>query len=87
MKYRKKPIVIEAKMWTGANAPELLQWALDHDVHGNNFRVDQDALVVEIHTLEGIMKANVGDWIIKGVRNEFYPCAPDIFGMTYELVE
>lgn len=42
---------------------------------------------IEIPTLEGIMRADVGDWIIKGVAGEFYPCKPDIFEATYELVE
>lgn len=42
---------------------------------------------MEIETLEGVMKANKGDWIIKGVKGELYPCKPDVFEMTYEKVE
>lgn len=59
MKYRKKPIVIEAY---------------------------QTQVSLEIETLEGIMQANVGDWIITGVNGEKYPCKPDIFEKTYELL-
>ena len=47
--------------------------------------VDHDNVVVEIETLEGVMQGRYGDWIIKGVQGEFYPCKPDIFHATYEL--
>lgn len=46
-----------------------------------------DAQVIKIETLEGVMDASIGDWIIKGVNGEFYPCKPDIFEKTYEAVE
>lgn len=60
MKYRKKPVVIEAY---------------------------QTEFTVDIETLEGTMRAEPGDWIIKGVKGEYYPCKPDIFALTYEPVE
>ena len=81
-KYRKKPVVIEAIQWTGDNLKECLDFMKfsnrAHTVH-------KDKII--IHTLEGKMKASVGDFIIKGVSGEFYPCKPDIFEKTYEKVE
>jgi hypothetical protein len=83
-RYRKKPVVIEAVRWTGDNyheevAPFFRSGDADHYVT----RADK----VAIKTLEGTMYADVGDWIIKGVQGEFYPCKPDIFEATYEAVE
>ena len=71
-RYRKKPIVIEAIQWTGDNPDEILDWS---GLHAGQ-------LWVAIETLEGTMKADIGDWIIKGVQGEFYPCKPDIFEAT-----
>lgn len=88
-KYRKKPVVIEAMQWDGttASATPTINWALDHDVTityycGDECRSDLHVLLVS--TLEGAMKAQPGDYIIKGVQGEFYPCKPDIFASTYE---
>lgn len=78
MKYRKLPVVIEAIEWTGKNKDEIskfLGWR-NHDID------DVNGLV--IHTLEGNHNALIGDFIIKGVHGEFYPCKPDIFAKTYE---
>ena len=80
-KYRKKPVVIEAVQWTGKNLKEILDF-----MNWKNANHDE-ANGLSIHTLEGNHKANVGDWIIKGVHGEFYPCKPDIFEKTYELAE
>lgn len=90
MKYRKKPVVIEAVQWLGD--PAVL-----HEVgaslttvggaHGSVFSIhpdNEDAL--EIHTLEGNHRCDYGDWIIKGIQGEFYPCKPEIFEATYEEV-
>lgn len=89
MKYRKKPVEIEAVQWTGENVDEVLsfgctgpQWAW-----GADYQIDRESKVVEIVTLEGTMKASVGDWIVRGVAGEFYPCKPDIFSATYEPAE
>ncbi len=78
-KYRKKPVVIEAVQWTGNNFGELTDFM--HDAYG------VDNKKVTIKTLEGTMTADIGDWIIKGVQGEFYPCKPGIFAATYELVD
>lgn len=78
-KYRKKPVVIEARQWDGANAVELLTW-IGEDA-------TQDGATLMIYTLEGTHEASLGDWIIKGVKGEFYPCKPDIFEQTYEPAE
>ena len=87
MKYRKKPVVIEAVQFTRDNWEEI------HDfTEGSalNFYVDRSIdgkCYCQIQTLEGIMAATEGDYIIKGVNGEFYPCKPDIFEKTYEVVE
>jgi hypothetical protein len=75
MKYRKKPVVIEARQLDANNADELAKWSgAIHGEHG-----------FFIQTLEGVMKANQGDWVIQGIGGEFYPCKPDIFDATYVL--
>ena len=79
-KYRKKPVVIEAAQLTKDNGQEIVDW-----IKGRHAQVYPDG-EVWIETLEGIMKAGIGDWIIKGVKDEFYPCKPDIFEMTYEEI-
>jgi len=80
--YRKKPVVIEAVQIRGDNDDELLAFLNEHVVPFE--MVDDHALV--IHTLEGDMRADPKDWIIRGVKGEFYPCKPDIFEQTYEAV-
>jgi hypothetical protein len=78
MKYRKKPVVIEAIIFEGRNHKECLEFI------GKNY--DKTLNYPNIKTLEGIMRVDEGDYIIKGVKGEFYPCKPDIFEMTYEKV-
>lgn len=83
MKFRKKPVMIEAVQWTGGNANEIESFV-------NQVMLTKDSGPFEefiITTLEGDMKAKTGDWIIKGVKGEFYPCKPDIFEATYEAVD
>ncbi len=84
--YRKLPVTIEAFQWTGdADQTEDPQWftsALGMQVEILNKGTPQ--LQLQISTLEGPMTAIHGDWIIKGVKGELYPCKPDIFEMTYE---
>ena len=77
-KYRKKPVVIEAIQWTSDNLSEI-----DKFTQG---KVKNHESVLIIPTLEGDMEASIGDYIIKGVNGEFYPCKPDIFDKTYEEV-
>lgn len=82
-KYRKKPVVIEAIQFVGTDENKI---ELCHFIGVYNYYIDEDENLV-IKTLEGNMKASVGDYIIKGVNGEFYPCKPDIFEKTYELAE
>ena len=84
MKYRKKPVVIEAVQWSGNNLNEILDFMKDKQP---NYYEDDEKKLLTIQTLEGNMIASVGDYIIKGVKGEFYPCKPDIFEQTYEVVE
>lgn len=82
-KYRKKPIVIEAIENQSDNASDVAEFfGEDRD---NRFGFKDG--VWSLGTLEGTMNAQVGDWIIKGIRGEFYPCKPDIFEQTYEAVQ
>lgn len=83
--YRKKPIVIEAVQYDGDNEFDIKDWA--QGVITSPFTYGKNPPNLEIKTLEGVMQANVGDWIIKGVKGEFYPCKPDVFAATYEPVE
>lgn len=82
MKVRTKPIEKEAIQYTGENITEVLQFTgaaeLENDFLENS---------IEIPTLEGRMKAMPGDWIIRGVEGEYYPCKSGIFEKTYEKVE
>ena len=84
MKYVKKPIVIEAVRYDGTNVNEI------DDFVGSDLRVSQDHyatddVTLSIETLEGWMKISVGDYVIKGVQDEFYPCKPDIFEVSYDV--
>ena len=77
MKFRKKPVVIEAIHYDGNNFNECLQFCPT-----SQFRQSDGAIYIP--TLEGTMIASIGDYIIKGIKGEFYPCKPDIFKKTYE---
>lgn len=86
--YRKRPVVIEARQLGNGpiNDIDLASWC------GGNLGLNPQAQggahpYIDIVTLEGTMRADLGDWIIKGVNGEFYPCKPDIFDKTYEPVE
>lgn len=87
MKFRKKPVEIDAIQWDGSNLDEVLQWCegtakYEPMSSGNN--------LIVIETLESSKDANtrraasIGDWIIKGVKGEFYPCKPDVFKLLYD---
>lgn len=80
-KYRKKPVIVEAVIWTGNNIDEVKELA--KSAVENIIFVDNN---LYIETLEGNMNVSVGDYIIKGIAGEFYPCKPDIFKETYETV-
>jgi len=87
-KYRKKPVVIEAVQWTGdADVVQEMTGMTELIASGKllfNFIIDDARGQVEIETPEGTMIASPGDWIIRGIKGEFYPCKPDVFGATYE---
>ena len=97
--YRKKPVVIEAMHFEGDNAHlhSVYQWIEENtqgsfdvndpsgEVPASGVSIDAATGFMVIATLEGIMQVKVGDYIIRGVQGEFYPCKPDIFEATYEL--
>lgn len=86
MKYRKKPVVIETVQFKDDSSDTIIEL---QEFMRSDLRVsyaDPDNPVIKIETLEGVMDASVGDFIIKGVNGEFYPCKPDIFEKTYEAV-
>lgn len=84
-KFRKKPVVIEAIRWNGSGSDYVEIKEMDGANGGGSIDIRDGALYIE--TLEGSMRADVGDWIIRGVKGELYPCKPDIFAATYELVQ
>ena len=89
MRYCKKPIMIEAFRWTGGpDQGEEPAWICEAIASGDVFfRRGVSGIQMSIVTLEGTMIANLGDYIIKGIKNEIYPCKADIFEATYEKVE
>lgn len=79
-KFRKKPVVIEAVRLEHTNVSDVFSW-MELPVPSGDLT---KALGILVPTLEGKLTARFGDWIIKGVKGEFYPCKPDIFEATYE---
>lgn len=90
-KYQKKPVVIEAIQWNGSNLKEIIDFIGLHPSAQKWTWEKYEEVVktdgLKIFTLEGTMMASIGDYIIKGVNGEVYPCKPDIFDKTYEKVE
>jgi len=84
-KYKKKPVVVEAVQWKGNNIKEIKQF-VDNDKLAEPAEFCEVKNLI-IKTLEGDMIAPIGDYIIKGVNGEYYPCKPNIFEKTYEKVE
>ncbi len=95
MKYRKRPVEVEALQWTGKNQREMFDFLTNYEKineymnsEGENFYIDhyrvRGGLIIK--TLEGEHIASVNDVIIKGINGEFYPCKPDIFEKSYEKV-
>lgn len=76
--FRKRPVVIEAAQLTAENVGQVAGWC-----HARSAAEDH----LLIGTLEGFMRADLGDWVIRGVKGEFYPCKPDIFEATYKELE
>jgi len=89
-KYRKKPIVIEAMKLTRNFASNVIEWLKNENAAYSDYNLGEfaeDSCYILIVTLEGVMEAQEGDYIIKGIKGEFYPCKPDIFEASYEKVE
>ena len=80
IKYRKKPVVVEAVIWDGDKDK------FEGFIIATSWSIDDDNNEIRIMTLEGVMFGRIGDYIIKGVQGEYYPCKPDIFAATYEVV-
>ncbi len=88
-RFRKRPVVIEAILYCLENRDECIEWvgeSCDHTIMDDD-GCEAEALLLTIHTLEGGMKVAPGDWIIRGVAGEFYPCKNDIFIKTYERAD
>lgn len=96
-KFRKKPVEVEARQYDGANAAEIVEWIKSEGGlasfsewrptlrSATGVQIEHaHASHIKIHTLEGEMIAHHRDWIIQGVKGEFYPCRQDIFEQTYE---
>tara|TARA_Y100000310_G_C20401745_1_gene677739 strand:+ start:282 stop:650 length:369 start_codon:yes stop_codon:yes gene_type:complete len=85
-KYRKKPIIVEAQQWDGTaeRGITIESWAMDGSIECHTSFDQPPSLFCK--TLEGNMYASPGDFIIRGIQGEFYPCKPDIFAATYEEV-
>ncbi|EPZ9324838.1 hypothetical protein ACXYO7_004724 [Salmonella enterica subsp. enterica] len=94
-RFTKKPVTISAIQWTGDNLPDVIEFTGKHPRWGDWFadmgeyiaHVRSDGNRFKIFTLEGAMDALPGDWIIRGVQGEHYPCKPDIFAATYDPAE
>jgi hypothetical protein len=88
--YTKKPVTVEAKKFDGSydSGVDIVRWIKANSWLQVQLKVDHDNEVfyVVIPTLEGDMRANEGDYIIRGIKGEFYPCKPDVFEASYEPV-
>lgn len=85
MKFKKKPIVIEALRFVDDSPDTLCQLSVFMGPVRISYRHSRHPVIL-IQTLEGEMKASIGDWIIRGINGEYYPCKPDIFEKTYESI-
>lgn len=90
--FKKKPVIIQALQFTGENADLVKTWLGSKCEIGCEITtepgspIETETTYVYISTLKGVMKGNPGDFIIKGISGEFYPCKPEIFELTYEQV-
>ena len=88
--YVKKPVTVEALEWTGQNVHDMMDFiGSEENITSLElvFNVDKAGEALIINTLEGDLEASVGDYVIRGVKGEFYPCKPDIFKLTYEAIQ
>lgn len=85
MRFRKKPVEVDAIQYTAETCLEIHKWmGVEHQQYGDTKPCGKDHIYIE--TLEGLMRAQPGDWVIKGVNGEFYPCKNDIFRKTYDQI-
>ena len=82
-RYRKKPVEVKAFLYDD-NADEIIAWV---NSHGGALARRANSTLVSIKTLEGWIYASPGDFVVRGVKGEFYPCRPDIFALTYERAD
>lgn len=96
MRFRKKPVEVEAMQWDGTleSIRVICDWTnRDRSEDPNvDYLTNADAgftapFNVLVHTLEGAMQVKPGDWVVQGIKGEFYPCKPDIFALTYEALD
>lgn len=94
-RFRKKPVEVEAMQWDGTadGATPIIDWVLQNGgrakyycSHDMGCPGTLEGHTISIRTLEGSMQTSPGDWVIRGIKGEFYPCKPDIFAATYEAV-
>lgn len=86
VRFRKRPVTIEAMRFTGHNATFIEAWFIGHNSL-RFFGTRDGRTIIRIETLEGVMEAQAGDWIIRGIKGEFYPCKNEIFSETYDPEE
>ena len=87
MRYTKKPITIDAIQFTGENGHDIIEFVGTDNISSVTLPAGGTPHNIAIATLEGVMSVSHGDYVIKGIKGEFYPCKPDIFEMTYEVEE
>lgn len=85
-KYTKKPVTIEAIVWDGTNETEIMEFVGAHCCVTTQHTINGTVTNLIINTLEGDHHASVGDYIVKGIKGEFYPVKPDIMKLTYDEV-
>jgi hypothetical protein len=84
--YKKKPVVVEALQFTRNNWDEIVAFTNGKASTFNKSLILEDTYICNVNTLEGVMVATEGDFIIRGIKGEFYPCKPDVFWNTYDEV-
>ena len=87
MKYRKKPVIVEAIQYTGKNYDEIAEWITGLSDNKDILSIHDNGTYIRIQTLTDPIRLDYTDWIIRGTKNKIYSCGPEIFKATYEKVE
>ena len=87
MKYKKKPVIVEAVQYTGNNFVDIVNWSKLSPKKDIEEESNKDKNILNILKVDGLLTVQINDFIIKDEKNNFYPCKPDIFEQTYELVK